>query len=112
MTRLTNAHSKKWENQEAMLALWYCAYNFTRVHSTLKTTPAVAAGLATETWSIERLLTEVAKVEREAATLNYKHERPWHSPRPFLVESRIEWLCSTLVGSKIDVKLSWSVELP
>ncbi|TXT33822.1 MAG: hypothetical protein FD138_1786 [Planctomycetota bacterium] len=70
MTRLTNAHSKKWENHEAMLALWYCAYNFTRVHSTLKSTPAVAAGLATETWSIERLLTEAAKVEREFATLN------------------------------------------
>ncbi len=72
MTRLTSAHGKKWENHEAMLSLWYwyCAYNFTRVHSTLKSTPAVAAGLATETWSIERLLTEVAKVERKYATLN------------------------------------------
>lgn len=32
MTRLTNAHSKKWENHEAMLALWYCWYNYCRKH--------------------------------------------------------------------------------
>ncbi len=70
MTRLTNAHSKKWENHEAMLSLWYCFFNFCRVHMTLKSTPAVAAGLATEKWSIERLLTEAAKVEREFVTLN------------------------------------------
>ena len=70
MTRLTNAHSKKWENHEAALALFYVWYNYCRVHSTLGKTPAVAAGLATATWSIEKLLTEVAKVEREYATLN------------------------------------------
>lgn len=70
MTRLTNAHSKKWENHAAMLSLYYVWYNWCRMHLTLKSTPAVAAGLATETWSIERLLTEVAKVEREFVTLN------------------------------------------
>jgi len=32
-----------------------------RKHSTLKTTPAVAAGLATEPWTLERLLSEAAK---------------------------------------------------
>ena len=60
-TRLTNAHSKKWQNHEAMLGLLYCWYNWCRKHSTLKTTPAVAAGLATESWTLERLLTEAAK---------------------------------------------------
>lgn len=45
MTRLTNAHSKKWENHEAMLALFFAWYNFVRVHSSIKTTPAVAHGL-------------------------------------------------------------------
>src|SRR5579871_3055883 len=45
MTRLTNAHSKKWTNHEAMLALFFAWYNFVRVHSTIKTTPAVAHGL-------------------------------------------------------------------
>lgn len=58
MTRLTNAHSKKWENHEAMLGLYFCWYNFCRRHMTIKTTPAVAAGLATEPWTIQRMLTE------------------------------------------------------
>jgi hypothetical protein len=31
-------------------------YNFCRPHMTLKMTPAVAAGLASETWSLERLV--------------------------------------------------------
>jgi IS1 family transposase len=60
MTRLTNGHSKKWENHEAMLSLYFAWFNFVRKHQTLKTTPAVAAGLASEPWSIERLLTEAA----------------------------------------------------
>ena len=49
MTRLTDAHSKKWDNHEAALALFFAYYNFCRVHSTIKTTPAVAAGLADHT---------------------------------------------------------------
>lgn len=61
-TRLTNAFSKKWENHEAMFALFAAWYNFCRKHSTLKTTPAVAAGLASEGWTLERLLVESAKV--------------------------------------------------
>jgi IS1 family transposase len=60
MTRLTNAFSKKWENHEAALALFFAYYNFCRVHGTLKTTPAVAAGLTDRTWSVERLLREMA----------------------------------------------------
>jgi len=60
MTRLTSGHSKKWDNHEAMLSLWYCWYNYCRKHQTLKTTPAVAAGLASEPWTLERLLTESA----------------------------------------------------
>lgn len=59
-TRLTNAFSKKWENHTLMFALFVAWYNFCRPHMTLKTTPAVAAGLAGETWSVERLLGESA----------------------------------------------------
>jgi len=36
LTRLTNGHSKKWENHRAALALYFAYYNFCRVHSTLK----------------------------------------------------------------------------
>ena len=61
LTRLTNAHSKKWANHEAMLALFFAWYNWVRKHMTLKTTPAVAHGIAAEPWSLEKLLTEAAK---------------------------------------------------
>jgi IS1 family transposase len=55
-TRLTNAFSKKWENHQLMFALFVAWYNFCRSHMTLGTTPAVAAGLAAGTWTIEQLL--------------------------------------------------------
>ncbi len=51
-TRLTNAFSKKLENHIASIALHYMHYNFCRVHQTLKTTPAIAAGVADRVWSI------------------------------------------------------------
>ena len=41
MTRLTNAFSKKWENLEAAYSLWFAYYNWCRVHSTLRVTPAM-----------------------------------------------------------------------
>jgi transposase-like protein/IS1 family transposase len=56
MTRLTNAHSKKWENHEAMLGLFFAYYNFCRVHSTLKQTPAMAHRLAVRPWTVDELL--------------------------------------------------------
>jgi transposase-like protein/IS1 family transposase len=56
MTRLTNAFSKKRENHEAMMNLFIGIYNFCKVHGTLKTTPAVAAGLADRPWTIRELL--------------------------------------------------------
>lgn len=62
LTRLTDAHSKKWENHEHAMALFIAFYNFCRVHMTLKMTPAQAAGLASETWSLERLLAEASRV--------------------------------------------------
>ncbi len=44
----------------AALGLFFAYYNFCRVHGTLKTPPAVAAGLADHTWSVKRLLEEMA----------------------------------------------------
>ena len=44
-TRLTNAFSKKFENNCHALALYFVFYNFCRVHKTLGATPAMAAGL-------------------------------------------------------------------
>ena len=45
-TRLTNAFSKKFESYCHMVALYTVWYNYIRTHKTLKTTPAVPAGLA------------------------------------------------------------------
>ncbi len=61
-TRLTNAHSKKTRNHDAKLGLYFAWYNWCRKHTTIKTTPAVQSGLASEPWTMERLLTEAAKV--------------------------------------------------
>ena len=69
MTRLTNGHSKKWENHEAMLALWFCWYNWCRKHSTIKTTPAIACGLAREEWTLERLLQESARAHAAVSAI-------------------------------------------
>jgi len=56
LTRLTNAFSKRWENHEAAIALFFAFYNWCRPHMTLKTTPAVASGLTDHVWSVPELL--------------------------------------------------------
>jgi hypothetical protein len=55
-TRLTNAFSKKIENHAAAVSLHMMYYNFARVHMTIKTTPAVASGVADHLWSIEEII--------------------------------------------------------
>ena len=56
MTRLTNAFSKKWENLEAAYALWFAYYNWCRVHSSIKTTPCMKAGIEDHIWTIAELI--------------------------------------------------------
>jgi IS1 family transposase len=55
-TRLTNAFSKKLENLKAAVALHFAHYNFVRIHTTLRMTPAMAAGVTKELWSIRDLI--------------------------------------------------------
>lgn len=55
-TRLTNAFSKKFENHCCAISLHFMYYNFGRVHQTLKTSPAVRAGIANHVWSIEEIV--------------------------------------------------------
>lgn len=45
LTRLTIAFSKKLENFEAAVGLHFAYYNFVKAHSSLKCTPAMAAGV-------------------------------------------------------------------
>ncbi len=51
-TRLTNAFSKKLENLKAAVALHFAHYNFCRIHSSLRVTPAMKAGIADHVWEI------------------------------------------------------------
>jgi hypothetical protein len=59
-TRLTNAHSKSPKHHAAMMALFVAWYNFCRKHETIKSTPAVAAGVAEKAWTIRQLLENAA----------------------------------------------------
>lgn len=55
-TRLTNAFSKKIENHMYAVALFYVWYNFTRIHQTLRVTPAMEAGISQHVWSISEII--------------------------------------------------------
>ncbi len=55
-TRLTNAFSKKWENLRAALALYFAYYNFCRIHSSIRCTPAMEAGITKHIWELKDLL--------------------------------------------------------
>jgi transposase-like protein/IS1 family transposase len=58
MTRLTNAFSKKWENLKHSYALHFAYYNFCKIHSSLRVTPAMEAGITDHVWSIRELIAE------------------------------------------------------
>ena len=55
-TRLSNGFSRKLENHAAATALNYFAYNFIKIHRTLRTSPAMAAGVTDRLWSVEDLV--------------------------------------------------------
>ena len=55
-TRLTNGFSKKLENHEHALALYFMYYNFCRIHQTLRVTPAMEAGITDHVWSLEEII--------------------------------------------------------
>jgi len=62
-TRLTNAHSKKFENHCHMVALYTVWYNFARINSAVRMAPAMAAGVSDTLWSME----DIVKLIDEAA---------------------------------------------
>ncbi|MEM6855362.1 MAG: IS1 family transposase [Planctomycetota bacterium] len=61
-TRLTNAFSKKLANHQHHVALHYFHYNFVRKHQTIKTTPAMMAGIVDHRWTMVEF---VEMLERE-----------------------------------------------
>ncbi len=73
-TRLTNAHSKKLENHCAALAIYFMHYNFARIHSTIRCSPAMAAGVTPHLWSIAEILA-LLPVEAPKTRGPYKMKR-------------------------------------
>jgi IS1 family transposase len=55
-TRLTNGHSKKLENHMHAVALNFMFYNFCKIHSTLRVTPAMEANIDDHVWSMEEVV--------------------------------------------------------
>lgn len=64
---LTAAHSKKIENHAHMVALYTVWYNFARVNSAVKTSPAKAAGLADHVWKIDDIVSLIDRWEEMRA---------------------------------------------
>jgi IS1 family transposase len=60
LTRLTYAFSKKRENFEAAVALHFAYYNFVKRHITLRATPAMAAGIERDFWTVGDLVEAAA----------------------------------------------------
>jgi IS1 family transposase len=58
-------YSKDLEMHKAAVALHFGIYNFVRIHKTLETTPAVAAGVEYERWSLERAVEMTAEYLRQ-----------------------------------------------
>ena len=47
--------SKKIQNHAAAVALYFMYYNFSRVHQTLRVTPAMEARVADHVWTVEEM---------------------------------------------------------
>ena len=73
-TRLTNAFSKKVENHAYAVALHMMYYNFVKVHSKLRMSPAMAAGVSSRLWEIGDIadLVEAEEAKKDRARGSYK----------------------------------------
>jgi IS1 family transposase len=60
LSRLTLAFSKKLDNFKAAVALHFAYYNFVKRHNTLRCTPAMAAGVERDFWTVEQLVEAVS----------------------------------------------------
>jgi hypothetical protein len=62
-TRLTNSHSKKFENHCHMVALYTVWHNFVRTNKAVPMPPALAVGIADHAWK----MAEIVKLIDDAA---------------------------------------------
>ncbi|MGN6363352.1 IS1 family transposase [Asticcacaulis taihuensis] len=71
-TRLTNGFSKKIENHVYAVALHMMYYNFVRIHSKLRTSPAMAAGVSQKLWEVSDIVALIDADVRPAKRGPYK----------------------------------------
>ena len=72
-TRKTNGFSKRLERHVNMLALYFLYYNFVRIHSSLKATPAQVAGLTDQAYSLDWLADLIEEAQpRPNRPANYR----------------------------------------
>jgi len=65
--RLTAAHSKKLENHVHMVALYTLWYNFARINSAVRMSPAMAARLETRLWDVADIVKLIEEWETKFA---------------------------------------------
>jgi hypothetical protein len=53
---LTNGYSKKLENLEANVALYFMHYSFAKIHGSLRVTPAMEAEIADHVWTMAEIV--------------------------------------------------------
>jgi hypothetical protein len=68
LTRLTNGFSKRLEQHCAAVSLYVAHYNLCRVHESLRSTPAMALGIADRVWTIGDLIDAALSVQSIAPT--------------------------------------------
>ena len=66
-TRLSNGFGRKIENHMAAVAIDYFAYNFIRIHRTLRVTPAMAAGVTGRLFDVMNLVNLLIEAESKKA---------------------------------------------
>jgi hypothetical protein len=62
-TRLSNGFSRKIENHMTAVAINYFAYNFIKIHRTLRVSPAMAAGVTTRLFEVSDLVALLVQAE-------------------------------------------------
>lgn len=72
--RLTNAFSKKLEHHMYAISLHYMYYNYARIHSSLRVTPAMEASVSDHVWTLEEIAA-LAPIQAPKTRRPYKKKK-------------------------------------
>ena len=70
--RKTLAYSKRWDNHALTASIHIFIHNMVRVHETIKTTPALALGIADRRWTLEDVVTMTDEFLRAQGNLVFE----------------------------------------